>query len=428
MEPESKRAKAERFIFRKVDLENLPLPPVGKRVTYHDAKESGLQLRVSHTGKKTFCLLKRTRNGSPERITIGPFPDLSIEQARVKALQIKNSIALGNNPAEMLRERRGEMTLGAAFDWYIEHHAVPEGLKTIDAMRGNFERYLGAIPAVPRKKHGRTRAKSLGSVNWQNKKLSAIKPSHVTELKASLAKHAGKAAANHALKLLRTIFSQLIKAKLFSGENPAAEFGVLKIKSRDRFLQKEELPRLFQALAETPNTAIRDYILLSILTGARKSNVLSMCWTDIDFDRREWRIPDTKNGDPLIVQLTDQAIEVLAARRSDQSEWVFPGDGKSGHLESPKRGVKAILNQAGITNLRIHDLRRTLGSWQAITGASLAIIGKSLGHKSVAATQIYARLSADPVRESVERATAAMFNATDSTKPPAVSPPKKRAV
>jgi integrase len=69
------------------------------------------------------------------------------------------------------------------------------------------------------------------------------------------------------------------------------------------------------------------------------------------------------------------------------------------------------MDRAGIVGLRIHDLRRTLGSWQAITGASLAIIGKSLGHKSVDATLIYARLSADPVRESVERATAAMIAA-----------------
>lgn len=60
-------------------------------------------------------------------------------------------------------------------------------------------------------------------------------------------------------------------------------------------------------------------------------------------------------------------------------------------------------------DIHLHDLRRTLGSFQAITGASLQVIGKSLGHKSQAATQIYARLHHDPVRQSVERATEAMF-------------------
>ena len=62
-----------------------------------------------------------------------------------------------------------------------------------------------------------------------------------------------------------------------------------------------------------------------------------------------------------------------------------------------------------LNNLRPNDLRRTLGSWQAATGASLAIIGKSLGHRSVASTQIYAHLSIEPVRDSVQRATDAMF-------------------
>jgi integrase len=210
------------------------------------------------------------------------------------------------------------------------------------------------------------------------------------------------------------VFAQLGKAKLYTGENPAAGLGTLKIPTRDRFLQKDELPRLFEALRATTNIQMRDYVLLSILTGARKSNVMAMRWTDIDFDRREWRIPDTKNGDPLIVQLPAVAMTVLADRRDNGSPWVFPGSGKSGHLESPKKGVQSLLAKAGISGLRIHDLRRTLGSWQAITGASLAIIGKSLGHKSVDATLIYARLSADPVRDSVERATSAILAAATS--------------
>jgi integrase len=146
-----------------------------------------------------------------------------------------------------------------------------------------------------------------------------------------------------------------------------------------------------------------------------------MQWKEIDFDRREWTIPNTKNGDPVIVQLPLEAIEILRSRMpaelsanltlADTDSWVFPGKGKSGHLQSPKNGVRGILKSAQIDGLTIHDLRRTLGSWQAISGSSLAIIGKSLGHKSLAATQIYARLSADPVRESVERATALMMNA-----------------
>ena len=136
-----------------------------------------------------------------------------------------------------------------------------------------------------------------------------------------------------------------------------------------------------------------------------------MRWQDISFDQLEWRIPMTKNGTPQIVSLSPEAMQVLQSRKlSYNSEYVFPGNGKSGHLEEPKKGWDRILSRAGIEDLRIHDLRRTLGSWQARTGTSLAIIGKSLNHKSHASTLVYARLDLDPVRDSVNRATSVMLD------------------
>ncbi len=105
-------------------------------------------------------------------------------------------------------------------------------------------------------------------------------------------------------------------------------------------------------------------------------------------------------------------MTILRIRKpTEPPTFVFPGDGKSRHLIEPKRGWNRILERAGIDNLRIHDLRRTLGSWQAKTGASLAIIGKSLNHKNQNTTAIYARLDLEPVRESVNTATSAMMAA-----------------
>ncbi|MBC7857107.1 MAG: tyrosine-type recombinase/integrase, partial [Pirellulaceae bacterium] len=85
--------------------------------------------------------------------------------------------------------------------------------------------------------------------------------------------------------------------------------------------------------------------------------------------------------------------------------------GKAEHLVDPTRIWKRILERAGLPGLRIHDLRRTLGSWQAATGASLPIIGKSLGHKNQATTAIYARLDLDPIRASVDTAALAILAA-----------------
>jgi integrase len=119
-----------------------------------------------------------------------------------------------------------------------------------------------------------------------------------------------------------------------------------------------------------------------------------------------------KNGDSQTVPLTPTAIEILERRYADrdQDQWVFPSDRKGrktgvvGHLASPKNAWKKLLERAKIEDLRIHDLRRTLGSYMAIQGVSTAIIGKGLGHRSPQATAIYARLTNDPVRLAMENA------------------------
>ena len=136
-----------------------------------------------------------------------------------------------------------------------------------------------------------------------------------------------------------------------------------------------------------------------------------MNWSDISFNRSEWVIKETKNGEAQTITLSSQAIAILQERcKTRNSDWVFPSpSSKSGHIEEPKKAWKNLLERAEIEDLRIHDLRRTLGSWQAATGANSFIIGKSLGHKTQHATAIYARLNMDPVRESVNRATDAMF-------------------
>ena len=84
---------------------------------------------------------------------------------------------------------------------------------------------------------------------------------------------------------------------------------------------------------------------------------------------------------------------------------MFPSkSSKSGHFQEPRKGWQRILKRSGLKDLRIHDLRRTCGSWLALNGASQYIIAKQLGHKSPQSTAIYARLSLDPVRESLEQA------------------------
>jgi integrase len=377
-----------KFNFTKAAIEALPVPKKGWRY-YYDLKVQGLGVGVGSTGKKSFILYRKI-NGKPERITLGRYPDLTIEQARGKASEINSDIANGLNPSEVKRGREAELTFADLFAEYLERHSKPHK-KTWAEDVSQFKTYL---------------AKPLG-----NKKLSVIDRSSIATIHSSITKAGHVTTANRVKALVSSVYGWAISAGLWH-TNPATGIKLNKEKSRERFIQGDELPRFFQALADEQNDTMRDYFLISLLTGARRANVLAMRWADVNLDRAEWSIKETKNGTPHTVTLSPEVVDILHNRKpSDDSVFVFPGYGKTGHLMEPKKGWKRILARAGIDNLRIHDLRRTLGSWQAKTGASLAIIGKSLNHKNQNTTAIYARLDLDPVRDSVNTATSAMMTA-----------------
>ncbi|MCB0832177.1 MAG: tyrosine-type recombinase/integrase, partial [Bacteroidetes bacterium] len=112
--------------------------------------------------------------------------------------------------------------------------------------------------------------------------------------------------------------------------------------------------------------------------------------------------------------LTQPVLKILRERKEEStSEWVFPSQSNrgsaSGHLVTPNKAFKKILEDADMKDFRIHDLRRTMGSYLAIQGTSMPVIGKALGHKSQAATAVYARLTNDPVRLAMEAAQKILF-------------------
>ncbi|WP_052694622.1 site-specific integrase [Candidatus Orientia mediorientalis] len=156
------------------------------------------------------------------------------------------------------------------------------------------------------------------------------------------------------------------------------------------------------------------FIRLALYTGARKRNVLTMKWSDIDFTKKIWHIKKTKNGKPQDVPLTDDAMEILQGMKVT-SKWVLPSDtSKSGHLEKPEGTWHKICAKAGIENLRIHDLRRTLASCLADFGASQHTIGIVLNHDDLKTTSIYARVSLEAVRQCMAKVTQMMNECTNA--------------
>jgi len=247
--------------------------------------------------------------------------------------------------------------------------------------------------------------------DWRDRKYSCITRHEVQVRANQVMQKNGRGAANHIIVLIRAAVNWNLKAGLLQGENTWSGIQQWKIQPRERFLKPEEFSAFFDALETCENESLRDYVKLSLFTGARRSNVLAMRWDQIDFELELWRIPMTKNKEPQTVPLTRQALSVLLSRREKaKSDWVFEGNIPNTHLVEPKRGWYQLLKAANIANLRIHDLRRTLGSYMAINNSSLTIIAKALGHKSTAATQIYSRLTNDPVRMAMQEAQEKMIS------------------
>jgi integrase len=391
----------KRINFTKKKIEELPIPASGERAVYHDEHQPNLIVRVSPSGRKVFYV-RRKMHAISERISIGRFPEVSVEQARKKAASILAEIAAGSNPKDATRKLKAEPTIGELFDLYMVGHAQQRCVRVAD-MRKDFERYIN---------------------DWKNRKFSQLKRADVqARINALFEKH-GPGPANHILILLRALINWNLRNETITGDNPCASIRQYKIQARERFLTPDELVKFFAALRKVSDQTIHDYVLISLYTGARRSNVLAMRWDQIDFNLAIWRIPLTKNKDSHVVPLTVAALEILAARSEvKESPWVFPGKDPASHLVEPKRPWYKLLEMAEIQDLRIHDLRRTLASYMAMGNQSLPIIAKALGHKSIAATQIYSRLMADPVRRAMETAqadmTAAMKALEDASSSPA---------
>jgi integrase len=213
------------------------------------------------------------------------------------------------------------------------------------------------------------------------------------------------ATANRRLALLSVAYTKVVKTT-----NPCRGLERFKETPQERYLRGDELERLFdalEALRSEGDIDNADYVELSLLTGARQANILSMTWNELDLAMRLWRIPGSKskNGKALTVSLSADASAILERRKAMASSvFVFPSYGKSGHLQEPFKGWKRILKHAGIEQCRLHDLRHTLASYQAMTGSPESVIGKTLGHQSIETTRKYTHLAQKTVLDSVEKA------------------------
>lgn len=425
-------------------IEALAAPATG-RAEYKDTRQQGLYLRVTSSGVKTFSFVGRAKGAHRvERLTLGKFPQVKPDEARTRAREIAGRLAAGVSVASAAREKKGELTVGEL--WKLYYAYIEKTTKAPESTKEVWDTYVEKAWANRRL----SEVSALDVERWhlelpgqimrrREEKAAALRAREAERLQVIAARQAirrrgpdpkprpeprpvakkvtGHVSANRAVGLLRAMYNFALdnKRRHFTGVNPASNHKFFPVHERERFIQPDEIGAFFEALAEEPNEAMRDAILIALLTGQRRENVLAMRWSELHLDRATWKLAGelTKNGLPHVVPLCPEAVAILRQRAEDRSSvFVFPSTrSKSGHLGEPKSAWRRLLDKAQLTDLIVHDLRRTLASWQARGGASLVLIGKTLNHKTTEASAIYARLDLDPVRQSLEGATSAMFEA-----------------
>ena len=367
--------------FTQAALTNLAAPTSNKKhYIVRDSNQRGLIMMINYGGTKTFYFRTKYKR-KKTMCKIGEFPYMSIETARSKAFSLYNGIRNG----QTLRQK-SVLTLCELFhNEYVPKYA--KIFKKSDTWQENeriFNRHFSPL---------------------KDNKINELSKNDIDTWHKQIGTNNGTYMANRCLALMRHMLNMAIDWG-FIQTNPASHIKQYREIARDRFLQPNEFHSFIAALQATTNTQLKNFILLLLFTGQRKSNILSLRWENINLCNNILYLPDTKNNQPQQIPLTQQAIDILKAIGIKDNGWVFPSnDSKSGHLENPKRFWQQLLKSANISDLRMHDLRRTLGSYQAIIGSSLNVIGKSLGHKSLQSTTVYARLSLAPVRDSMQRAT-----------------------
>ena len=358
------------------------IKPKASQQWFTDAKQAGLQFCVTPNGVKSFYFRRKIRGKSTRKV-LGLFPRLSLDDARRKARELHNNVQDGLP----LAGNRG--TFADAFNAWLDAVAK-KSKKTWQEDKRKFDRDLKPL-------HDR-RLRDLTTEELR-KFHSEIGKTHPVQ-------------ANRLLALIKTVITFAVNDDDFpyQGLNPASKVKKFPEQSRERFLSTEEMKRFFAAMSEL-DELYSDFFTVLLYTGVRRGNLAEMNWRHVDLDHAVWSIPRTKNGDGLTVPLAAPVVDILKRRKTTaRNEWVFPSRHKPWtNMSDPRKAWDKLVAAAELHDVHMHDLRRTLGSWQAMNGVSELVVGRTLGHRPGSkATSVYARMNLDTVRTAVDVAVEKM--------------------
>jgi integrase len=364
---------------------------------------------VRPTGAMSYVVVYRAGSGrrAPvRRYTIAAVGKIASEQARTRAKVILGSVAHGHDPAGQKAAERAMPTVAELANQFMAEHVVPKRkARTAEFYRDILDRIVK--PAV-----GTTKADKLTR-------------RQVGKLHSSLSHTPFQ--ANRVLAVIGSMYAFAGRAGVVvEGANPARGIDKFNESRRERFLTDEELGRLGQAIRDAETTGIpwgvnkptakhlpkyakrftqidrfaAAALRLLLFTGCRLREILNLRWEHVDLERGLLFLPDSKSGRKTVI-LNAPALTVLNGLQQ-VGPYVVPGDNPESPRVDLKRPWDGVTKRAGLTGVRLHDLRHTYASFGAGGGLGLPVIGRLLGHTQASTTARYAHLDNDPLRRASE--------------------------
>lgn len=371
-----------------------------------DRDLKGFGLKVSKGGRKTYVCQYRTsggRSSDTRRLTLGVHGSpWTVDTARSEARKILGRAANGEDPAKEKQDLKKRLSVSELCEQYLQHGCATKKASTLATDRGRIERHIK--PLLGRKKvQDVTRAdiKKFMQDVAQGKTAADVK----TGKWGRAIVRGGQGAATRTVGLLGGIFAYAVDCGMIE-MSPVLGVKRFADKRGSRYLSKEELVSLGGALRQAhddgENPSALAIIQLLIFTGARKNEIETLKWSEVNFASGYLKLADSKTGQKAI-PLNAGALQVLHGQRQiEGNDYVFPAYRGNAQYEGTPKVWKRVRSMAGLGDVRIHDLRHSFASIAVSGGASLPIIGALLGHAHSSTTQRYAHLSDDPLRSASE--------------------------
>jgi integrase len=414
--------------------------PKEKRYVRWDSELKGFGLRVEpKTGSRSWIVKYRAGHGrqAPVRwLVLGPYPRLSPNDARAAARATLADATLGRDPAGARAAKRKEMTVAELVDEYEKNGCyVQRGIRQGQAMKPLTKKYTMARlrhHVVPLLGKRRVTEVHEGDIERLARDITAgktAKDEKVAKRKRIIVK-GGDGAARKVVRDLSAVFAWAQGQRIVAA-NPVATAKVRKTDNRrEGRLKGDEFSRFGAALialeAEGANKKALTIIRLLLLTGARRNEIASLKWSEVDFEGRRLLLEDTKTG-ASERPVSRPALAILKAlddaRDPLHDDWVFPAEWGDSHFQGVKKVFAKALQKAGLAGVTLHGLRHSVGAQAASSGESLLIVGTLLGHKNTRSSSIYAHVEADPARLAADRVIAPIAAALGLVTPSAPEPP-----